>query len=343
MKKIVSIIIIISSIFMFVACSKTYQSTGIAYLYGEKHGAPMILKKEFNLWYDYYHKNGMRHLFLELPYYAAKYLNLWINSENNAILDEIFEDIKGTAMDTPETKELFINIKKECPETIFHGVDVGHAYQSMGNRYLNYLSENNLQDTEEFNLAKENIEQGKKFYDKKDNAYREKMLVENFKREFDKLNNQNIMGIFGESHTKLDNSSSNDNMIALLTDYYGKDHIISESLAYLVNSPIKTDKIVINKKEYEAEYFGRVNLSLINKDFSHREFWRLKDAFKDFSTNKTNGNILPLYNYPMELELNQIYIVDYTKADGSVIREVHRYDGTLWKGQEVTQQIMISN
>ncbi len=29
----------------------------------------------------------------------------------------------------------------------------------------------------------------------------------------------------------------------------------------------------------------------------------------------------------MNIELNQIYIIDYTKSDGSVTREIHRYDG----------------
>ncbi|ONI40524.1 hypothetical protein AN639_00065 [Candidatus Epulonipiscium fishelsonii] len=358
MKKIISILLvgsIVLTMFVLTSCSKSEDlntnSIGTAYIYGEQHGVPMILEEEFELWNRYYHENNMRHLFVELPFYAAEYLNLWMNADNNDILDEIFTDIHGSDMDTPETKEFFIKIKQECPQTIFHGIDVGHLYKSMGNRYLNYLTENNLQNTQVFDLTEEAIKQGEKFYAKNDFEYRENMLAENFKREFDKLENQDIMGIFGSMHANLDFyiTENTANMATQLVDYY-KDNIVAEDLSYLAKEivPIKIDKLIINGKEYEAEYFGNQDLSLVAEyfgnqdlpsvftDFSHREFWKLTDAFEDFYNNQTTGNVLPVDNYPMNLELNQIYIIDYTKPDGSVIREVHRYDG-----KEATQQIII--
>lgn len=337
---------------LFVSCSNnedirtitSEKSTGIAYLYGEEHGNPAILNKEFELWNDYYHKDKMRHLFVEIPYYAAEYLNLWMRSDDNAILDQMLAYTIGTPGNTPETKEFYEKIKDSCPETVFHGVDVGHAYNTMGKSYLNYLSENSLQDTDAYKLTEEAIAQGKKFYDEENSDYRENMLVENFKREFDNLRNQNIMGIFGTAHTDLNGNISDKtvNMVTQLKEYYG-ENIVEENLVYIAKQikPLRIERIVVNGKEYEAEYYGKQHTSSFAPEFSYREFWRLKDAFEDFSKNKTTGNVLPLSNYQMDLELNQIYIIDYTKKDGSIIQEVHRHDGTKWKGQQATQQLII--
>ncbi len=58
-----------------ISTSSTVQNeapvTGRMYLYGETHSVAEILDKEFELWHDYYHHNGMRHLFVELPHYGA--------------------------------------------------------------------------------------------------------------------------------------------------------------------------------------------------------------------------------------------------------------------------------
>ena len=79
MKKILSMCLTIICILSLVGCSGNAQSipsaqekaTGIAYLYGEEHGVKAILDKEFELWYEYYHEENMRHLFVELPFYGA--------------------------------------------------------------------------------------------------------------------------------------------------------------------------------------------------------------------------------------------------------------------------------
>ncbi len=352
MKKIILLILIFSSCFLITGCTdtsnnktepETTKSTATAYLYGETHGVPAILEKEFELWNNYYQNNEMRHLFIEFPFYGAEYLNLWMQSEDNSILDEIFNDVKGTAADTPETKEFFIKIKENCPETIFHGIDVGHQYQTTGERYLNYLTQNNLEDSKAFILTQEAISQGEEFYSNDDYEYRENMLVENFKREFDSLENQDIMGIFGSAHTDLNTYISNDtlNMTSQLIEYYG-ENIKAESLTYLtlVNEPMRIDTLTINNKDYQAEYYGKQDLSSLFPDFSHREYWKLVDAFNDFKDNDTTGNILPFDNYIMNLELDNIYIIDYTKQDGSVIREIHTYTGYEWQGMLATQEII---
>ena len=44
-------------------------------LVGEQHSVPKILDRELELWDALYHKQGARHLFVELPYYTAQLLN----------------------------------------------------------------------------------------------------------------------------------------------------------------------------------------------------------------------------------------------------------------------------
>ena len=68
--------------------SKTNEQSGQIYLYGEEHASKAILEEEFELWNTYYHDNGMRDLFVELPYYSAEFLNLWMKSDNDDILEQ---------------------------------------------------------------------------------------------------------------------------------------------------------------------------------------------------------------------------------------------------------------
>lgn len=180
------------------------QTTGQIYLYGESHGVKKILEKEFELWHEYYDNQGMRHLFVELSYYTAEFLNMWMKSDSNEILDELFNDWEGTMVHVPEVKEFYEKIKAQCPETIFHGTDVGHQYDTTGKRFLEYFKENQLEDSQQYILAQEAIEQGKHYYVKSDYVYRENKMTENFAREFDKLSGESVMGIYGSAHTGLE-------------------------------------------------------------------------------------------------------------------------------------------
>ena len=72
--------------------------SGTVYLYGETHGVVKILNKEFDLWYDYYHTKGMRHLFVELPFFTAEFLNVWMKSTEDTILESLYSDWQGTAL-----------------------------------------------------------------------------------------------------------------------------------------------------------------------------------------------------------------------------------------------------
>ncbi len=128
-------------------------------LYGEAHGAKIYYDIELKLWKEFYDE-GNRVLFVELPYYTAEYLNLWMKENSDAIIDQIFEDIQGTQSGNEYYYEFFHEIKEQCPQTVFYGTDVGHQYDTTGARYLKYLTDNGLEGSDNYRLAKECIDQG---------------------------------------------------------------------------------------------------------------------------------------------------------------------------------------
>lgn len=181
---------------------------GEIYLYGEEHSKQSILDKELSIWGEYYEK-GMRDLFVEFPYTDAQFLNLWMQADDDELLDLQFKDWGGTEGGTEVMKNFLKQIKEQYPETVFHGTDVGHTWESTGPRYLAYLEANGQKDTEEYKRTQENMEQGKRYYEIKatDEAssvrYREDRMVENFRRSYQELEavrRTDIMGIYGSTH-----------------------------------------------------------------------------------------------------------------------------------------------
>lgn len=356
MALITTVVVIVIMILVFSANSNNAtqtntsipKSTGQIYLYGEAHGVESILEKEFELWNEYYKDQGMRHLFVELPYYTAEFLNLWMQSDNNEILDKIYDEWTGTAMHTSANKDFFEKIKIQCPETIFHGTDVGHQYYTTGKRFLEYIQNNNLEDTEQYVLTQEAIEQGRHYYENSDDVYRENMMVENFIREYDKLNGESIMGIYGSAHTGLESMNYTNSVPCManqLKKYYG-DIIYSENLSISVNEkedidPARIDTIQVNGKDYEASYFGKQDLSGVFEGYSYREYWRLENAYEDFKDMPLTEDLLPYDNYPMKIEIGQIFVIDYTMTDGSVLRKYYRFDGYEWNGAPTTQEFTV--
>lgn len=320
------------------------QSAGQIYLYGEVHGIDKIIDKEFELWYEYYHNQSMRHLFVELPYYTAEFLNIWMQSDSDDILDILYNDWTGTAMHKPSYKEFFKKIKNQCPETIFYGTDIGHQYSTTGERFLEYLRSKNLEDSENYFITKEVIEQGKYFYGNSDHVYRENIMVENFIREFDKLSGESIMGFYGTAHIgleEMDHTNSVPSMANQLKKRYG-DSISSEDLSSLAKDiePYRVDTIQVDGKEYEASYFGEQSLAGF-EDYVCREFWRLEKAYDDFVDRPKTQDVLPYNNYPMLIETGQVFVIDYTKTDGSVIRKYYRSDGYVWNNMPSTEEVIV--
>ena len=172
------------------------------FLYGEAHDYKGIKKAEVDLWGKYYKEYGIRNLFIEDSYIDAQFLNMWMKSDDDEILNELYDDCDGTLAHTEENLNFFKEIKKKYPETVFYGTDVCHTYKTGGKRYLKYLEENGKVGTDDYNRSVESIEQGKKYYadEETGNKYRENIMVKNFVDEYEKLEDKRIVGIYGTSH-----------------------------------------------------------------------------------------------------------------------------------------------
>lgn len=352
MKKLLSVLIILFFVIHFIfadeknASPKLTEYTGHIYLYGEQHGFKKILDKEFALWNTYY-KKGLRNLFLELPYYTAEYLNIWLQENNNHILEGIYNDWKGTAFYNQDTFDFFIRIKQFCPATIFHGTDVGHQYHSTGKRFLHYLESKNLKNSPMYMRTQEIIKQGTVYYTEnnpKKMIYRENMMVANFIHELTKINNSDIMGIYGAAHTNLtgfDMTGSIPCMANQLKSLYG-NNIKSEDLSMLAKEidPLRVDEITAGNKKYRAFYYGKQDLTGF-QDFLYREFWRLDNAYHNLKNNTKTGDVLPYHNYIMNVEFEQVYVVEYTKTDKTKMRLYYISSGAVWNGQPATENIIV--
>lgn len=342
--KVFGIIITMLLVFLALPSGVTLADAlrGQIYLYGEQHGIKEILEKELEIWGKFYQEENMRHLFLEYPYYTAEFLNLWMQADDDVILDEVYADWEGTAAHNPHVREFFQIIKNKFPETIFHGTDVGHQYHTTGQRFLKYLREKGLEETEQYILTTEAIEQGKRFYKAADDVYRENTMAQNFIREFAKLKGENIMGIYGSAHIGLESldqmTRTTPSMANQLKERYG-DAVHSLDLTLRIE-PVRIDEITINGKEYTASYFGKQDLTGL-RDFSHREFWRIENAYEEFKDKPKTGDVLPYNNYPMTVEIGQVFRMVVTKKDGSVMEIYHRSDGHIWNGFPSTEEFVI--
>lgn len=316
---------------------------GKIYLCGEEHTNAKILEKELELWRGCY-EAGMRHLFIEFGYCTGELLNLWMQAEDDTILDKVYQNWEGTLAQTPDRKNFYQKIKEQCPETVFHGTDVEHQYETTGSDYLGYLADNELEDSEQYRLAQESIEQGKTYYKNRetDEGYRENTMTENFIREYDQLNGENIMGIYGATHTDpeaVDDTGTVPCMANQLYAYYG-DAVESEDLTYLsdtvelLREPLRVDRVEVAGKEYEASYFGKDETAF--RDIAARDFWRLEHAYDDFKDAERSGDYLPYSNYPMEIEVGQVFLLEITWTDGSVARYYYLSEGNAKDGEMIT-------
>lgn len=180
-------LLLIAAVLLASGCTAARQDQ--LYLYGEFHANDELLQRELALWKDYY-EDGMRELFVEPSYHQN-------------VLD------------------FYRGIKAACPETVFHGTDVGHQYNSTGYRYLRLLRSEGKRDTEEYRLASENIDQGLEFYRTQDGEFRENAMTQNLLREYRALGGGSVMGIYGAYHTSMTSDDGVQTMASRLTEALG--------------------------------------------------------------------------------------------------------------------------
>lgn len=357
-RRIFALLLIFSIVLALSACSENPQETepakqGRAYLYGETHSNPAIYDLEIRIWQDHYHNQGMRHLFLEFSYFTTAYLNLWMQAEDDTILLQLYENWEGTSIQIEETLEFFRAIKKTCPETVFHGTDVGHQYWNTGEQYLAYLEEQNLTDTEEYLRTVESIEQGKNYYcyglssSVRDDVYRENTMAANFIREFEALKGEDIMGIYGMAHVRMDslnNTGECDSMGKQLVAHFGEVFTVEDLTRrmQLEAQPEKIETLTINKKDYEAEYFGLKPLSEnYSNGYSQVEYWHLLNAHDAFmKAGFASGDVLHESNFPMDIEEGEAYVVKYGYPDGRSM--IHYYLCVAYEGKLYAREVYSS-
>jgi len=314
-------------------------STGRIFLYGEVHGCGVTMSRQLEIWGYYYTNHGMRHLFIESSYFAAQFLNLWMQADDDTILYALFEDRRGALAHNPYKLAFYRTIKSDFPETIFHGTDVGHQSFSTGQRFLRYLIDNDMQDSESYRLAHESIEQFYRYQREGCRTIRVYYKPQNFIREFDRLANQDVMAIHGMAHVFLGeyHDYSIPTMAVILLERYGDALQTFDMTHYaLMRDPYHVDIIAINDIDFEASYFGNDGARFGN--VIGREFWRLENAYEHFRDSPSTGNILPFEDFPIHVEIGQVFIVDIHFNDGTVVRKFFRASGYYWDDLPSTQE-----
>ncbi len=339
-------------------------NTGEIYLYGESHSNQGIEEKELEIWGEYY-ASGMRDLFVEYPYADAQFLNLWMQSDNDDLLEQQFEDWKGTAGGQDNNKNFLKKIKENYPQTVFHGTDIGHTYKTTGPRYLAYLEEHGQKDSEEYKAVQENIEQGRYYYENggcnydggemteteiANAVYRENKMAENFERIYNEVmaaRKTNIMGIYGGAHTGLDAMDTTNTVPCMgnqLAQTFGERVHSTDLSEYAtptyLEEPLSTETMTINGKEYTASYFGEYDISQFT-DYKTRKFWRIEDAYDDLKDLPKTREVLPYNNFPMEVEKGQVFCVEYLKTNGTTYRTFYRSDGKERGGVAFTEAFTV--
>jgi len=319
-------------------------ATGQIFLYGEAHGVERLMNRQLEIWGDYYHNHGMRHLFIEWTYFTAEFLNVWMRQDNDDILYELYNDWQGSGADEPIYLEFFRTIKRDFPETVFHGVDILQWQYPTGRRFLQHLEDNDMQGSDVYLLTLEALEQveeqGRRLAERGyvDSEFRVTKMAENFIRAFDELGGQSVMGIFGAAHTTLgfyEREATDIRTFAeRLSERYGDSLHLTDLRLWMSTVPIRVDVVSINGVDYEAAYFGTNFFE--REDFVSLSFWRLENAYDDFRNKPTNGDWLPADNYPMPIETYQVFFLDVTMTDGSVLREFFRSDGEELESRVIT-------
>jgi len=110
-----------------------------------------------------------------------------------------------------------------------------------------------------------------------------------------------------------------------------------------VMDAIRKDKLIINGKEYEASYFGEQDMAEWSEYATKREFWRLESVKGPFENSEMCNDVLPYNNYPsINIEIGQVFVVDYHTREETVDRIYYVADGTVWRDMPSTRRFVIS-
>ncbi len=316
-------------------------------LCGEMHSDQTCIDNELKRWGEFYAK-GARHLFMEQTYALIGYINEWMHVDSDDILEEVFADLTGTAACSPQMMDFFRRIKKDYPETIFHSTDIGHQYASTGARYVKKLEDEGKKDTEEYKRAVENNESGEKFYaignyETIESAnFREQKMVEYFIKEYEALSDEFVMGIYGWGHMEIESThcycGSDPQLVNQLIDKYG-DLVQVEGMTWI--DPVSTEKVVINGKEYDAEYYGEFDISAYGLDIEKYRIWKIDNAYEDLKNSPSYDDYFYVCDCPFKVQDNEIYLIEYIYFGGEIERIAYKSDIVDYDGSPALHGISV--
>ena len=71
--------------------------------------------------------------------------------------------------------------------------------------------------------------------------------------------------------------------------------------------------------------------------YKERTFYLVENAYEDFKNIPLTGEVLPFDNYPVEIELNNVYAIDYLTYDNEIVRKYYRSDpNQYYEGRPAT-------
>lgn len=311
-------------------------------IYGEGHGRNYYYATELAVWQDYY-AQGMRDLFLEFPYAWAQTLNLWMQAEDDAILERLYEVSAGAAWHTQDSLAFCRQIKETCPETVFHGYDISFGYDAITAQYGNLLEEEGKTDSEEYALFQNNNEQYEVYRNENDvdgtAPYRENCMVENFSRQFEALDGASVMVICGNYHAKNEASISDPNTLrfaAQLMQKYG-DAVQIEDLQFGGDGSML---YLFGVAPYMANTIGTVENPGL-PGVQALQIYEIFNAYEDVKELETNGVYLPCSVFPVEVKPGGVYRVGYFMEDGSEEWYTFRADGEVQNGESVVTGVTL--
>ena len=287
-------------------------------LCGEDHTDAGCKEQELALWRERY-AAGDRDLFLEMGAATAELLNRWMTTGDESFWDLVYRNWEGTLSQTELTEDFYRQLRADCPETVFHGIDMEHQYRTTGRFCLALLEKEGRQGSEVYRKVLRSVEQGERFYEgwdgdlfSRDNAYREETLAENFRDEYESIGRRRVMGIFGAAHTDPYGpdyyTASVPSMGAQLRERYGGGILCRDLRGE--DLPEETT-LTVAGTEYEAIYYGEYPIA--RRDILRSgEYWRLADAYETFSQWERSGDALPGNEYPMSVRPGEAYAIHYT-------------------------------
>ena len=292
-------------------------------LCGEDHTDAGCKEQELALWRERY-AAGDRDLFLEMGAATAELLNRWMTTGEESFWDLVYWNWEGTLAQTEQTENFYRQLRANCPETVFHGIDLEHQYRTTGRFCLALLEKEGRQGSEAYRKVLRSVEQAERFYEgwdgdlfSRDNAYREETLAENFRREYESIGRRRVMGIFGAAHTDPYGpdyyTATVPSRGARLKERYGGDILCRDLRGD--DLPEKTT-LTAAGTEYEAIYYGEYPIT--RRDILRSgEYWRLADAYDALSQWERSGDALPGNEYPMSVRAGEAYAIHYTCWDGT--------------------------